>query len=199
VTLALAERDRLRRKMRERRRALDDRRANNASLSIARRLQRIPAFQRARLIAGYWPVDGEIDVRPALAAVQKRKATTVLPVLSRTRTGEMSFAAWRADVPMTRNRYGIPEPLPTGRHLFRAANLQVVLVPLLAFDDQGHRIGMGGGYYDRCFAAATRRPCPWPTMIGVGYEHQRLSEIESAPWDVPLSWVVTENALRRCR
>jgi len=199
VTLALAERDRLRSQMRVKRRSLDDRLAANAALAIARRLQRIPAFRRSRCVAGYWPFDGEVDVRPALAAAQERRATTVLPSLSRRRVGEMGFAAWRPGVPMTQNRYGIPEPLPVDRRLFRAADLDVVLVPLLAFDDRGHRIGMGGGYYDRCFATVTRGPCPWPVLIGIAYEHQRLNDIESADWDVPLAWVVTESAVRRCR
>jgi 5-formyltetrahydrofolate cyclo-ligase len=92
------------------------------------------------------------------------------------------------------NRYGIPEPNVATGSLLEAQELHLALVPLLGFDRRGHRLGMGGGYYDRSFAFRHESPAP-PTLIGIGYAMQELPPIAEQHWDVPLDAVVTENEL----
>jgi 5-formyltetrahydrofolate cyclo-ligase len=198
VTVAGTGRADLRRDMRARRRALSPRAAALASIAIVHRLIRLAPMRRARSVAGYWPVDGEPDVREALLVARARGAVVLLPVLS-TRGSHMRFVPWQPGAPLVRNRYGIPEPLPARRRFYPAAAIDLVLAPLLAFDRRGHRLGQGGGYYDRAFAGIAGRPRPWSPIVGVAYEQQRVEELEAAPWDVPLSIVVTDRHTYRCR
>ncbi|MGA9423336.1 MAG: 5-formyltetrahydrofolate cyclo-ligase, partial [Rhodanobacteraceae bacterium] len=84
--------------------------------------------------------------------------------------------------------------------LIEAAELDVVLVPLVAFDRHGHRLGFGGGYYDRAFAFLHGRDMPGsPLLIGIAYAMQELPRIEASAWDVRLDYVATENELIECR
>jgi 5-formyltetrahydrofolate cyclo-ligase len=199
MTVALDDRPALRATMRARRRNLTPRDSANASVAIVRHLLRLPVFRRARRVAGFWPIDGEPDIREALLAAYVRGATPLLPVLSTREPGHMRFAPWRPGAPMLRNRYGIPEPAPVARRYCSGWHIDCVIAPLVAFDDRGHRLGLGGGYYDRAFAAMVSRERPWVGMIGVAYEHQRVDELDVAEWDVPLSCVVTDRRVYRCR
>lgn len=156
---------------------------------MARRLAASPLFRAARRIAVYWPNDGEIDVAPLLRRAWACGKTCYLPVLRGKRLG---FAAYRRGDDLNLNRFGIPEPALPARKLVGAPALDLVLVPLLAFDAQGNRLGMGAGFYDRTLAARARR-AHWrrPRLIGVAYEFQKVAKLLPAPWDVPLDSVVT--------
>lgn len=107
-------------------------------------------------------------------------------ILSATR---MTFRPYRAGDPLGTNRFGIVEPLP-GRAVGPLA-LATVLTPLVGFSEDGGRLGMGAGYYDRRFAAQKR-----PAMIGVAHELQRVDALPRREWDVPLDAVVTERGWR---
>jgi 5-formyltetrahydrofolate cyclo-ligase len=113
--------------------------------------------------------------------------------------GRMAFAP--ADAPpraWRRNRYGLPEPSALPALLCAPARLDLVLVPLVAFDGRGHRLGMGGGHYDRAFAFLRRRQ-HWhrPRLLGLAFDAQDAGSLEPAPWDVPLWAVLTESRLIR--
>ncbi|MFK7890387.1 MAG: 5-formyltetrahydrofolate cyclo-ligase [Granulosicoccus sp.] len=105
---------------------------------------------------------------------------------------EMLFAPCDPQTPMRRNRYGIKEPEFESGALVSGMELDAVLVPLVGFDEQCNRMGMGGGYYDRCFAARLNTLAP-PVLIGVAYECQRTTTVYPEPWDVPLDYIVTED------
>jgi 5-formyltetrahydrofolate cyclo-ligase len=199
MTVTFSDRPALRREMRSMRRGLSPRESARASAAIVERLVRLPAFRRARSVAGYWPVDGEPDVREALLVALARGAAALLPVLGGSHSRPMRFARWRPGWPLLRNRFGIPEPAVRARRFFTARGIDLVIAPLVAFDPSGHRLGLGGGYYDRTFAPAIGRARPWAPIIGVAYEHQRVPELEPAPWDVTLDMVVTERHIWRCR
>jgi 5-formyltetrahydrofolate cyclo-ligase len=99
---------------------------------------------------------------------------------------------------MTLNRYGIPEPARYRDHLLPARRLELVIAPLLGFDCACHRLGMGGGYYDRTFSFLNqRRHIHRPLLIGLAYELQRIESLDPQPWDVRLDAVVTENRTYR--
>jgi 5-formyltetrahydrofolate cyclo-ligase len=162
----------------------------DASLRVARHLWHLRPLSRARRIAGYVAIGGEVDCAPSLAEAAARGRLSYLPVVH----GEkLVFAPADAPVPMVRNRFGIPEPAAGAGRWLRGMELDVVLTPLVAFDGAGHRIGMGGGFYDRSFGFVVRRG-RWrrPFLVGLAYEFQRVDAIASRRWDVPLHAVVTE-------
>jgi 5-formyltetrahydrofolate cyclo-ligase len=97
------------------------------------------------------------------------------------------------------NRFGIPEPQLPAAQQWQPEALDAVLVPLLAFDRHGNRLGSGAGYYDRSFAfLGTRRPRPAPLLIGVAYAMQEVERLAIEPWDVPLDYIATEAELIEC-
>jgi 5-formyltetrahydrofolate cyclo-ligase len=178
--------------MRMRRRALSAVRRQLAVRAILRHLCTLPAYRRAARVALYWPADGEPDVRELASHARLRGKQLFLPVVSH--GGAMRFAPWLNSTALRRNRFGIPEPVSARRRL-SATRLDLVIVPLVAFDARGHRLGMGGGYYDRALAGSRRRPF----LAGVAFSLQQTRSIPAQPWDVPLDVVITERGRRACR
>ena len=183
------ERDALRRTMRARRRALAAPARIAAAQMLAERLLSLPFAPSSGHVAGYWAMDGEI----ALHAWQLGLPRTVqycLPVLHA--DDRLRFAPWRPGAPLVENRYGIPEPDVEPAALLRPEQLDLVVVPLVAFDARGHRLGMGGGWYDRSFAFRNTHAAP-PRLVGAAFSVQQAEAIAPEPWDVPLDAVCTES------
>lgn len=185
----------IRRQMRQQRRSLSPRERAWAAEKLASHLLRASLFRRARRIACFISADGEIDTKPIIHAAWQLRKEVFLPVLATPGPPRLWFRPYRHDTPMLRNHYGIPEPR-TGPRL-DGRTLDLVLTPLVAFDDQGHRLGMGGGYYDRTFADLHHLRWQRPRLLGLAYAFQRLDTLPAEPWDVPLWGVVTERGLRR--
>ncbi|MGJ7458259.1 5-formyltetrahydrofolate cyclo-ligase [Halomonas sp. MA07-2] len=185
----------LRRELRRRRRALTPQQQKRASECMCHRLRRLPEVQRARRVALYLPNDGEIDPTPLIAWLDRRGARVHLPVLRPLSRNRLWFVHYHSDTPMATNRYGIPEPETRhGAHRARrlpAWALDLILLPLVGFDEAGQRMGMGGGFYDRSLAF-TRRPGPRPRLIGLAHECQRVEALPVEPWDVPLDAIVSD-------
>lgn len=182
---SVVERRQLRRQLRQRRRALPPYRQRHAAQALARIVAAHPVIARANRIALYLPADGEIDPGPLLARLLARGKRIYLPVVSA--AGTLSFGRFPA-ARMRRNRFGIYEP--QGRRIAPRA-LDVVCLPLVAFDRTGGRLGMGGGFYDRSFAfllAGRRRP----QLVGLAHHFQEVRQLPLAPWDVPLAAVATD-------
>ena len=183
-----ATRPRLRLELRERRAALPPSERLAAADAVARRLADQPEARQPGYVGGYWAVGGELP----LHAVQMRLApgqAWCLPVVLD--GGSLGFAPWRAGDPLRTNRFGIPEPDLETASLLDPADLSLVLVPLLGFDRAGHRLGMGGGYYDRSFAFRRGRAAP-PLLVGVAYACQEVAALDAEPWDVDLDALATE-------
>jgi 5-formyltetrahydrofolate cyclo-ligase len=110
----------------------------------------------------------------------------------------LHFAPWQSGDDVQPNRYGIPEPVEPAE-LFEPFQLDLVLVPLLGFDRRGHRLGHGGGYYDRSFAFLKEQVRPTePLLVGIAYAFQELPRIEAAKWDVALDFIATDRELIDC-
>ena len=118
-----------------------------------------------------------------------------LPKLSEIADAILIFQRWSVGDPVEPNRFGIPEPVAA--EILAASALDVVLLPAVGFDRQGHRLGTGGGYYDRTFAFRKQSPAP-PLLIGIAFACQEVEAIEVATWDVDLDWVVTEREAINC-
>ena len=180
----------IRRLMRERRREVPPAARIGAADALAAELLAQPLNAGAR-VAGYWAADGEI----ALHAWQlrlPRDVTYCLPVLHA--DGRLRFAPWRAGDPVEANRFGIPEPVVPAGALLEPAALDLVVVPLVGFDARCHRLGMGGGWYDRSFAFRHRQPAP-PRLVGAAFAFQQVDgELPSEDWDVQLDAVCTDQS-----
>jgi len=162
-----------------------------AAEAITTRLLEHPALARVGYVAGYWASGGELPLH-VLQLRLRPDQIWCLPCVQP--DGQLRFAPWRPGDPLVTNRYGIPEPNVATGSLLEPRELHLVLVPLLGFDRRGHRLGMGGGYYDRSFEFRRTAPAP-PTLIGIGYAMQELPSIPREDWDVPLDALVTENEL----
>ena len=144
------------------------------------------------IVAGYWPFETEMDVRPPMVALAKIGTTLCLPeVVEKDRP--LRFRAWAPDEPLVEGDHGTFHPLHTAP-LMRP---DVVLVPLLAFDGRGYRIGWGGGYYDRTLEAL-RKTGP-VSAVGVAYAAQEVDEVPTDDYDQPLDWIITERQARELK
>ena len=188
----------LRQPLRTERRALSPRAQRQHAREIARQLGKLPCFLRARRIGGYQAADGEVDLSPLVARLQASHRHYYLPVLRTYPRGKLWFVRQRWGERLLPNRYGIPEPALRDPRMPWA--LDLLLLPLVGFDAQCHRLGMGGGYYDRSLSYL-RRLSHWkrPHLIGIAHECQRLPQLPVQPWDIPLDLVVTEQRIYRRR
>lgn len=189
-------RNQLRRELRARRQSLTSGEQARAAEALAIRLTATRLFRVARRIALYLPNDGEIDPAPLMARVWAMNKSCYLPILSRLKHDRLWFAPFEPDTALAPNRFGIPEPLVAPRTWLRAPELDLILMPLVAFDARGNRLGMGGGFYDRSLAFLRHRT-RWrkPHLVGLAHEFQRLEHLEAFAWDVPLQAVATDRAI----
>lgn len=192
-----SKRQALRLLMRRERRALTPRQRHIRAVALCRHLRNHPLFLFARDIAFYLPNDGEMDLSPLLQAAWRMGKRCYLPILKPYREPRLWFAPYPPGARLKANRFGILEPKKP-RCPRPPWSLGLVLAPLVAFDDHGNRLGMGGGFYDRTFAylLSQRRQ---PRLLGIAYAFQRLpaGTLAPEPWDVPLWGVATENGVRR--
>lgn len=183
----------LRRSLRQARRQLSKHQQRLASGRLFRQLAQHPLFRRARHVALYLPNDGEIDPRPLMLEAQRRGKATYLPVLNAWPRTRMAFQRIMPGEPLRTNRFGIAEPR------FRPARqrpiwaLDLVLMPLVGFDEFGGRLGMGGGFYDRSLAyRKARKKCHKPTLLGLAHDCQKVDQLPLQSWDVSLRATVTD-------
>ena len=188
-----AARRELRRELRAKRRALPPAARALADRAIHANIRRLPEFRRARRVAVFLAFDGEPSLEPLLNAARLRGKRLYAPVLDGMR---MTFRELKPSGALATNFFGILEP-ELGVAI-DARELDLVLTPLVAFDEHGVRIGVGRGYYDRCFRFLRGRT-RWrrPKLFGVAYELQRVGKLQSNAWDVPLYGAVTESGVRR--
>jgi 5-formyltetrahydrofolate cyclo-ligase len=150
-------------------------------------------------IAIYAAFDGEIDMSPVAVLARRAQCNLFAPVIVDKQQRRMEFV--RATAPLTSqpNDFGIREPRDTPLRRIHPRHLDAILIPVVAFDSHGWRLGFGGGYYDRKLHFKRRSASRKPLLIGIGYEFQRVPPVVASPWDIKLDFVVTERGMRACR
>lgn len=187
----------VRRAMRRRRRELTPVERSARARHLARHIAVAPWFLRAQRVACYLPVDGEMSPVPLMTRAWAMGKNVYLPVLDPL-CARLWFARYRDGDPLALNRFGIPEPVHTDERRVPPWALDLVLAPLVAFDSDGNRLGMGGGFYDRTFSYLRRRRA-WrkPLFVGLAYDFQHTPGLPRRTWDVPLHACATESAIHR--
>ncbi len=185
----------LRSQLRAARRALTPAQQQQASLQLLRHLMKLPQFMRAQHIALYIASDGEIDPEIVARQLWKMEKHSYLPVLRPGKTKDLWFVEYRPDSLLTPNRYGIPEPDHRHEHRLPANLLDVVLMPLVGFDLQGARLGMGGGFYDSTFAFKRKKHTGKPYLIGLAHSCQQTESLPTDNWDIPLFAIATDTGI----
>ena len=181
----------LRAKIRDQRAGLSYREQQRAECALASQAQRCFAIQSAKRLASYHPIQGEIS--PASISV----GATVALFLPRIQNFVQRRMLFQSAHSLRANRWGILEPHSTNQ-VIMPNQLDVILMPLVAFDRQGHRIGMGAGFYDRTLAALAHQHSTRPLLVGLAHHFQEVNLISAAPWDVPLDVIITDREYITC-
>ncbi|RMH93434.1 5-formyltetrahydrofolate cyclo-ligase [Lysobacter pythonis] len=176
--------------LRERRRAIPPAARMAAAEAVAGRLLALPGAPAAGHVAGYWAMDGELPLH-AWQLGLPAGCVYCLPVLDDARRA-LRFAPWRAGDALVTNRFGIPEPDLGPTALLDAGDMALIALPLTGFDARAHRVGMGGGWYDRTLAFRRKSTAP-PHCVGIGFDVQQVPAIAPQAWDVPCDAIVTES------
>lgn len=186
----------LRKQARSARAALSPDYRRLAERQALRRALRAGLFLKGRRWAFYLPMGEEFDALPLLNQALHMGKDCYLPITAQRIAQPLRFARLDGRHGLTHNRYGIIEP--HSRNLMNARRLDVMIMPLVGFDRQGRRLGMGGGYYDATLAyLRSRRRWRRPLLVGVAYACQELKEVPAEPWDVRLDMILTEDGLIR--
>ncbi|MDH5613092.1 MAG: 5-formyltetrahydrofolate cyclo-ligase [Gammaproteobacteria bacterium] len=183
----------LRQQKREQRRQLSSSQQIQHAKRLAERLLNHNAFNHSQRIAAYLANDGEIDPVYIIEQAWNLGKQIYLPVLS-AHENSLLFAPYEKDSLLCRNQFGIDEPDCLPEHWLKAEHMDLILLPLVAFDEKGNRMGMGGGFYDRSLANI-RRPQQLTQLIGLAHEIQKTDQMVIQSWDIPLHVIATEDRL----
>ncbi|WP_027939408.1 5-formyltetrahydrofolate cyclo-ligase [Anaerobiospirillum succiniciproducens] len=176
-----------RNEIRQKRKALHEDEVAKCSELVRRVVLEHEFLKQNRCIASYHSFSGEIDTVEINKALRLAGHHMALPVIHPEEKGLMDFYSYEKPEDLILNRFKIPEPVVSEENLVQPHNLEVVIVPLVGFNEKGERLGMGGGYYDRMLKKIS---CECLTL-GLAYDFQLIPEIKSQPWDMPLDEVIT--------
>ncbi|SMN15187.1 5-formyltetrahydrofolate cyclo-ligase [uncultured Candidatus Thioglobus sp.] len=179
----------LRQSLRQQRRDITLSNRVKFSKSLLSQVQKIANFQHDQKVATYLPNDGEIDTKYIQNFLKKQEINTYLPIL----VGK-SLKFSEIGKNFRNNKYGIPEPFSTD--IISAEQLDILFIPLVGFDADKNRIGMGGGYYDRTLAfKKDQETSKKPILIGLAFDCQQVEQLEVQEWDVPLDAIITPSKI----
>jgi len=180
----------LRARLRRRRRALTPQQQGTASRATLNYLEQLPDWPSRRHIGLYLSADGELSPHDIATHCRSLGRQLYLPRI--TGHGQMAFVHWAAHSTLTPNRFGIAEP-PAQAAKRNCSDLDLVFLPVVGWDRAGHRLGMGGGYYDRLLATGTGA-----LRVGLAHSVQEVPQVPTEEWDISLDFVLTEEGLHRC-
>ncbi len=185
----------LRRKLRIIRSSIDQSGRLQAAEKALETAKKLPVFNSSKRIGLYLNMPSEFPTNSLINLCHSRNKEVYCPVILSQRRGHMRFAPIRKQA-LSKNNMGISEPEFQRKNLRPARHLDLIFVPLLGFDQQGNRLGMGGGYYDRALAFKSNRHATHrPYLIGLAFSQQQLPELHTQAWDIPLDAIITEQGI----
>lgn len=191
----------IRRKMRLLRNNMSSVERQKSSLQIVEKIIRSTLFKKCHNLALFLPHDNEPDLKALIYYAETMGKNCYLPVIGRRFESRLGFQLYSPETSMIYNCYGIPEPVDNpATRLPKSWLLDLILMPLVAFDNNGNRIGMGGGFYDKTlYYRQYRQRWLKPALMGVAYADQQVSVINTEKWDIPLDYVVTNKEIKNFR
>ncbi len=184
----------IRRDMRTRRQQLSPYEQFQHADGLVQQLAQWSLFHEANTLAFYIANDGEIDPSPSMKLAWSLNKNCYLPLVQTDQT--LTFAPYQDGDILIANQYGILEPVVEPTACIGITHLQLILIPLVAFDDRGNRIGMGKGYYDKTLASLALQSHS-TKFIGLAHDFQRVDHLPCDQWDIPLHAVITERKIHQ--
>lgn len=189
------QRNALRQQLRRQRRALDAKTQQAHALLVTRQLKNCSLYRRSKRIALYLAADGEIDTHYLIYTAWRAHKKIYLPVLTPF-SSRLYFAPYTPGCKLKPNRFGIAEPDVHPKYWLKPQQLSLIFMPLVGFDPDGNRLGMGGGFYDRSLSFhGHRKRYHHPYLIGLAHQLQCVDALPVQPHDVPMHMVATEQQL----
>jgi 5-formyltetrahydrofolate cyclo-ligase len=185
----------LRDSLRGKRRELSAEQQADASQKILRVVRELDAFRAARRVAFYQSFDGELDPQPILDFALEAGKSCYLPAVTEENPEFISFAPFARGTELTRSNLGVEEP--PAADTISPTDLDLVFVPLVAFDDRCFRLGLGRGFYDRTFSFKIFNRRSQPLLLGLAHECQHTEQFTVQSWDVRLDAVITAEKIYR--
>ena len=191
----------LRSKIRHARNLLSVSEQKLAAENLKKIISTLEFFSQAKTISGYLAFDGEIDLKPVLDFAISNKKQCYLPILDKpaiAKGRDLFFAPFTHSTSLVANSLGIYEPnlhKTSYTQLICPHNLDLILIPLVAFDRSGNRLGIGGGYFDAALKKllVTNNLQHRPKLIGIAHSLQEVASVPIDDWDIPLDAIVTNN------
>ncbi len=182
----------IRKKLRDKRGQLDKNSIKQASECVTLQVVHFSPFIKSQTIALYLPQENELDTSPIIDQATTLKKALYLPVVSPNSNQILSFYSYHPHDPLILNCFNILEPDINHQTAIDPVALDIIFVPLVGFDHHCHRLGRGGGYYDRTLNFSDNTAEKKPIKIGLAYEFQKIIKIKPSKWDIPLDYVITE-------
>ncbi len=177
----------IRQLVRQRRRALSGQEQTQAASALVAQARISGLLAEPQACALYISNDGELDPSLLIQALWQVGCTVVLPVLHPFSKGHLLFLRYEQNSVLVNNRYNIPEPTLNVQSVVLKNKLDIIFVPLVAFDQHGNRLGMGGGYYDRTLASLPKHT----RLIGLAHDIQEVQRLPKQAWDVSMGGILT--------
>jgi 5-formyltetrahydrofolate cyclo-ligase len=184
----------LRKLVRQQRNQLSSDIQYQASQDLICRFAALPEMQTCHHSALYLSTDGELDTQPLIEWLWSQDKAVYLPVLHPFSAGHLLFLRYQSSTPMTYNKFGILEPRLDQTLVKPVKELDLICTPLVAFDSHGHRLGMGGGYYDRTLAHWFKTG-EGAQPMGLAHDCQHVEQLPTEAWDIPLPKIVTPSQI----
>jgi len=179
--------------IKEKRSQLSEKELRLTSKAITERIRSFKFPKELTKIGIYYAVNNEVDVHPLCEILWQENKRVYLPIVEKKK---LLFGEYRNTSNLKNNRFKIPEPIVGLESQISAFELDLIFMPLVAFDPMGNRIGMGGGFYDRTLDnKQLDNDLKKPILVGVAYEFQKQNQIQPNPWDIPLDMIFTESKI----
>lgn len=188
----VAQKKALRHQIRKLRKTLTARQQKLASRNLLKQLHQSRLLLSHTHIALYLGNDGELNPEQLIPLLWAKKKKLYLPVIHPLAKHQLCFCAFTKKTALRQNRFGIKEPDFRRTKRMSRQFLSLVMLPLVAFDSNGNRMGMGGGFYDRSFAYKHKRTMSKPKLIGLAHNFQKQTSLPTEEWDVPLDGILTD-------